>query len=453
MVTEVPTAVGLEEPSKVRDTAPPSAPKEVRLAPLPGAPGSRLRWYRPRTWPRDWLILVAYWSASRLLMLALLRQGHDHIAAEVHVLYRRWDEQLRGGSFPIGDVSWQYPPGAAFVMIAPGLVPRISYLQAFVLLMLVSDAVVLLALVLAVHRGRGRSPAGAWMWALALPLLLSLPFARYDVLVTGLAVLALLALPTRPRLGGTLVGLAAVIKVWPVLTVLGTPRGRTTRGAWLALTASAGVLLLMLATAFRGAFAFLFAQQERGVEIESMGGAVLHAARLFGWPGEVKHQYGSFEFVGPYVSSVAAASLLLTAAAFAWLLLWRVRARRWTDATPYDAALAAVLLFTTTSRVISPQYLIWLIGLAAVCLTVERTTQRPVAVLLLLVAAVTTIDYPLFFSAVVGGSWQGTAVVVVRDGLLLAATLLSCVRLWRATVPRRPRGAGRLPRPGHGAAP
>ncbi|MFG2192641.1 glycosyltransferase 87 family protein [Streptomyces sp. NPDC048639] len=429
----------------MREAAPPSARKEAGPAPVRDAPDGRLRWHRPRTWPRDWLVLAAYWTASRLLMLALLRQGHDDIAAEVHVLYHGWDEQLRGGSFPIGDVSWQYPPGAAFVMVVPGLVPRISYLQAFVLLMLVADAVVLLALVLAAHRGRGRSLAGAWMWALALPLLLSLPLARYDVLVTGLAVLALLALPVRPRLGGTLAGLAAVIKVWPVLTVLGTPRGRTTREAWFALAASAGVLLLLLAVGFRGAFAFLFAQQERGVEIESMGGAVLHAARLFGWPGEIKHQYGSFEFVGPYVSTVAGASLLLTAVAFAWLLLWRVRARRWTDATPYDAALAAVLLFTATSRVISPQYLIWLIGLAAVCLTVGRTTQRPVAVLLLLAAAVTTVDYPLFFGAVVGSSWQGVAVVVLRNGLLLAATLLSCVRLWRTTVPRCPRGADRLP--------
>ncbi len=60
------------------------------------------------------------------------------------------------------------------------------------------------------------------------------------------------------------------------------------------------------------------------------------------------------EFTGPYVSSVADASLALTAVAFGLLLLWRIRARRWTDATPYDAALSAVLLFTVTSRVISP---------------------------------------------------------------------------------------------------
>ncbi|MGP4002003.1 glycosyltransferase 87 family protein [Streptomyces sp. 8N706] len=398
---------------------------------------SRISWHRPRTWPREWFLLAAYWLASRLVMLALLRQGHGDIAREVHTLYHRWDGRLRGGSFPVGDVAWQYPPGAALVMVAPGLVPVASYLQGFVLVMLASDAVVLLALVGAVRRGRGKSLAGAWVWALGLPLLLSLPYARYDVLVTGITVLGLLALAGRPGLGGALAGLAAVIKVWPVLTVLGTPRGRTTREAWLALTVSAGALLVLLGAGFRGAFDFLFAQQERGVEIESMGGAALHAARALGWPGRVKHQYGSFEFVGPYVSVVALGSVLLTAVAFGWLLLWRLRARRWTDATPYDAALAAVLLFTATSRVISPQYLIWLIGLAAVCLTAGRTTQRPVAVLLLLVTAVTTVDYPLFFGAVINSSWQGAAVVGLRNLLLLAAALLSCVRLWRATVPRR----------------
>ncbi|MET8679452.1 glycosyltransferase family 87 protein [Streptomyces sp. NPDC004647] len=434
-MTDAPTVVGPEQPRTTEGAAPPTATAN-HPAPAPAVPAGRLRWSRPRTWPRDWLVLAAYWLASRLVMLALLRQGHDDIAREVHVLYHRWDGRLRDGSFPVGDVSWQYPPGAGLVMVVPGLAPAISYLQGFVLLMIVSDAVVLVALARAAHRRQGSSLAGAWLWLLGLPLLLSLPYARYDVLVTGITVLALLALAGRPRLGGVLAGLAAVIKVWPVLAVLGTPRGRTTREAWLALTMSAAALLLLLGVAFRGAFDFLFAQQERGVEIESMGGALLHTARFLGWPGRVRHQYGSFEFVGPYVSSVALASLLLTAVAFGWLLLWRLRARRWSEATPYDAALAAVLLFTATSRVISPQYLIWLIGLAAVCLTVGRTTQRPVAVLLLLAAAVTTVDYPLFFGAVLNSSWQGVAVVVLRNMLLLAATLLSCLRLWRATVPR-----------------
>jgi hypothetical protein len=392
----------------------------------------RPRWTRPGSSPQQWLHLIAYWCASRLVILALLRQGRGDIAIEVHDLYHHWSHVLAGGTFPIGDVTWQYPPGAALVMVAPALVPVLSYLQAFVLLMFIADAVTLLALLRAGTGRPGRSTYGAWFWALGLPLMLHLSYARYDVLVTAIAVLGLVAMPNRPLLGGVLAGLGAVIKIWPALIVLGTPRGRTTRRAWTAMLASATVIFLLLASTLRGALDFLTSQHHRGVEIESLGGTALNLARLLGWPGRVEVRYGSMEYLGPYVSSVARLSVALTALSFAWLLLWRLRARRWTSATPYDSALTAVLLFTVTSRVISPQYLVWLIGLGAVCLTVRHTTQRPVAIMLLLAAAVTTVDFPLFFGAVINSSWQGFAVLALRNGLLAVATFLSCARLWRA---------------------
>lgn len=390
--------------------------------------------------------LAVYWLASRVVMLALLRRGQGDIAREVHRLYRGWAATLAHGAFPDGDVAWQYPPGAALVMLAPRWVPYLTYLQAFVLLMLAADAVTTAGLLRAAGRAPGRSLLGAWYWVLGLPLMLHLSFARFDVLAAAIAVLALLALPRRPRLGGAVAGIGALVKIWPVLTVLGTPRGRTTRQAWTALAASAAVLLLVLTARFRGAFGFLTAQRHRGVEAESLGGTVLHLARLAGGPLTVRWRYGSMEYLGPYVSAVAWTSMALTAAAFAWLLAWRLRARRWSEATPYDAALAAVLLFIVTSRVISPQYLVWLIGLAAVCLTVRETTQRPVAALVLFATAVTTVDYPLFFGAITHGSWKGFAVLALRNGLLAGAAVLSCVRLWRASMPTP------SPSPGSGAS-
>lgn len=393
-----------------------------------------LRWTRPATWPRELLALAAYWLAGRMLMIGLLRSGKAEPAIEVHRIYHGWYQVLRTGSFPVDDVSWQYPPGAALPMLAPGLLPFLTYLQAFVVLMLLTDALTQFVLV-RVSLGRpGRSTAGAWMWALSLPLLLGLPYGRYDLPVTALAMAALLLLPARPRLAGTLAGIGALVKVWPALTVLGTPRGRTTRQAWTATGVSALALLLVLAALFDHTFDFLHAQRGRGVEIESLGGSALQVARLFGWPGQVEQHYGSLEFLGPHVHRVSQLSLLLTALAFGWLLLWRLRARRWTPATPYDAALGAVLLFTLTSRVISPQYLIWLIGLSAVCLSVRGTSQRPIALLLLPAIGITTIDYPLFFDAMQAGGWRPTAVILARNGLLLTAGVWSGVRLWRATV-------------------
>ncbi|MET9496352.1 glycosyltransferase 87 family protein [Streptomyces sp. NPDC006552] len=376
---------------------------------------------------------------TRAAMLLLLLQDAAHplgvggVGNEVHGLYARWSATLAQGTFPTGDPLWQYPPGAGPLLLAPSVLPGLTYFQAFVTLTLAADALVGYALA----RG-GREPAGAWLWTAGLPLLLHIPLARYDVEVTALAVLALLTLHRSPRLTGTLAALGALVKVWPALTLLGIERGRTTRQAWGAALTAAAAMLLVLALAFRSPLSFLSGQGGRGVQIESLGGTALALARRAGWRGRVRYRYGAMEYVGPHVGLVAGVAVALTAAAFVGLLWWRLRARRHTTATPFDAALCAVLLFTVTSRVISPQYLVWLLGLAAVCLTSRHTTQRPVALLVLAAAGVSALAYPVLYADVMAGTWTGVAVMVVRNALLLGAALLSFRSLWRATVPAGP---------------
>lgn len=113
-----------------------------------------------------------------------------------------------------------------------------------------------------------------------------------------------------------------------------------------------------------------------------------------------------------------------------------MRAGHWTPATPYDAALSAVLLFTVTSRVISPQYLVWLLGLAAVCLTSRHTAQRPVAALIVAATAVSAVAYPVLYAEVEAASWTGCALMVLRNALLVTAAAVSFTRLWRTTSAR-----------------
>ncbi|MFF7476294.1 glycosyltransferase 87 family protein [Streptomyces sp. NPDC008092] len=358
--------------------------------------------------------------------------GHGSVAREVWRLYFHWYGVLSHGAFPAHDTLWQYPPGAGAVLLAPGLVPGLSYFQAFVALTLATDAVVTAALARAGGRPGG-TLLGAALWTGGLPLLLHLPLARYDIEVTAFAVLALLALSRSTRACGALAALGALVKVWPALVLLGLERGRPTRGAWLTAALTGTVTLAVFLVSFRNPLAFLRQQGGRGVQIESLGGTALSLARHAGWQGTSRYQYGAIELVGPHVRAVATASLVLTAAAFALLVLWRVRARHWTPATPYDAALSAVLLFTVTSRVISPQYMIWLLGLAAVCLTSRHTTQRPVAALVLAATALSAVAYPAFYAEVVHCTWTGCLLMLARNGLLATAAVLSLTRLWRAT--------------------
>jgi hypothetical protein len=195
-----------------------------------------------------------------------------------------------------------------------------------------------------------------------------------------------------------------------------------------------------------GALAFLGFQRDRGTEVESLGSMVFHVVRHFGWDGEARMNYGSIEFLGPHVSTVSAAALVLTIAAFGWLLVWRIRARHFGSSTVADAAFVAVLLFTTTSRVLSPQYMLWLVGLAAVCLAYRSSRMRLPAHLVLWATAVTQFEFPVWFSHVTRSDPLGVAVLFTRNGLLVAATVIACRILWRHTVtePRLAEGA-RIP--------
>ncbi|MFB6789756.1 glycosyltransferase 87 family protein [Streptomyces olivaceus] len=427
--------------------------------------------------------LVAVWGATRLLLLlfvlkVLVFPGPD-VTSDVSVIYRDWYEVLRTGAFPSDDVTWQYPPAAAFAVLAPALLPFLAYATAFFVLACAVDAAVL-ALLWRAGRGSGRSPRGAWVWVVGVPLLGPTVYARYDLMVTAVAVAALLAAGRHPRVAGALAAVGALLKVWPALVLVGMDGRRP----WVAAAVGGAGLAGLFAVTMPGAFAFLTFQRERGVEVESLGALVFHVARHFGWEGGVLLNYGSMEFLGPHVDTVSTVSMGLSAAAFGWLLLWRVRAARspgprsprsrsrspespaqpsepsesrspesrpsrspssrsrFAAHTAADAAFVAVLLFTVTSRVISPQYLVWLVGLAAVCRCFRASRMRVPVALVLAASLVTVLEFPLLFADVVASTPLGIALLAVRNGLLVTAALVGARALWRDTV-RRGSAGGR----------
>ncbi|MFK0173018.1 glycosyltransferase 87 family protein [Streptomyces sp. NPDC090306] len=377
--------------------------------------------------------LLATWSVTRLVLLLLVLKvfvfpGPD-VTSDVSVIYRGWFEVLRHGTFPMDDVTWQYPPAAALAILSPALLPFLDYATAFFVLAFLADLAVL-GLLLHAGGRPGRTRRGAWVWVAGVPLLGPTVYARYDVMVTAVAVAALLAGARRPKLMGALTGFAAMLKVWPVLLLVGAVRRR----AWAAAAVSVGVLAVVFAAAMPGAFAFLTFQSERGTEVESLGSLVFHVARQYGWSGEVLLNYGSVEFLGPYVNVVSTVALVLSALAFGWLLLWRLSATRFLPRTLAEAAFVAVLMFTTTSRVISPQYMVWLVGLAAVCQCFRGGRTGLPTALVLVASFVTLLEFPLWFAHVVASDALGVTLLFVRNGLLVAATLVAARRLWRSTV-------------------
>ncbi|WP_406156579.1 glycosyltransferase 87 family protein [Streptomyces sp. NBC_00882] len=388
-----------------------------------------------------WLLLT--WGVTRLLLLLFvfkvyLFPGPD-VTSDVSVIYQGWYDVLRTGTFPQSDVTWQYPPAAALAILSPALLPFLEYTQAFFLMAFAADLAALLLLLYAGLRP-GRRLRGAWVWVAGVPLLGPTVYSRYDVMVTAVAVAAVLAAARHPKVAGALVGFGALLKVWPALILVGIRR----RSVWASAAVTVVVVAGLFSVAMPGAFAFLTFQRERGTEVESLGSLVFHVARHHGWDGSVLLNYGSVEFLGPWVTMVSTAALALTGMAFGLLLLWRLAATRFEAHTAADAALMAVLMFTTTSRVISPQYMVWLVGLAAACLCFRASRMGVPAVLVLMACFVTVLEFPIWFADVVGSTPRGIVLLVARNGLLVLATVIGMRELWKATV-RKPAPAVPMP--------
>jgi hypothetical protein len=402
------------------------------------------RWYRVDQWPPDVLALLGAWLCTRVLYAAPIIANMAGQQYDIGSLYPTWAAELAHGQFPWNDVTWQYPPVAGLIFLAPKALPFLSYQTAFGLFMLVCDAAILVML-LAAARGEGRRKLGVWLWVLGLPLLWGLPYVRFDLAVTALAVGSVLLIRRSSAGSGILAGLGALVKAWPLMMLIGAPRGRATRRSWFVAALTCVVLVVVMGMFFTHELGFLSEQGARGIEIESLPGSALLVAHLFGYNSVVQYTYGSFQISGAYSGQIATATLALSAVGFLWLLWWRLRARVWTPATTADAAFTSMLIFVTTSRVISPQYFIWLLGLAATCLVFRGTSQRVPALAMLPLTVFTTLDYPISWGQILQGEPAAVMVVVVRNLGLLWVTVHSAICLWRSTRPDPDGTAGTLP--------
>lgn len=372
------------------------------------------------------------WLGSRLLVLVLLLvPAEQAVLADVRT-FRGWAFDLwHHGLLPGTEGRWEYPIGAlaALLPATGGREEHVAFFTVFVSVMLAVDAVLLLVLQRAGLRA-------AWAWTLLLPLLGPLVYTRFDLLPTLLVVLALRTRPHRPTTAGALLALGALVKVWPLvlLPVLALSR-RGRRGLLLGVVLPLGLVLLALAAAGRVGYALspLTNQGDRGVQMEAVPGVGHLLAHALGGGAGVRYSHGAWELTGSGLGLLAAITTVLGAVVLGGLLLraWRSRDAAPADAAVLSAAVLSVLLLT--DKVLSPQYLVWLLGL--VCLVLVGT-PLPHRVLAALGGALVTthLVYPLLYDQLLSGDLLPALLLTVRDGLLVLVTI-TLIRLLRRPAP------------------
>jgi len=364
-------------------------------------------------------IAVGVWLATRGLIAGDVGFWHDTGPRLQDVNnYEVWSHYLTAKHAIPGGESWQYPPGAAFLMLLPRLGPG-TYGESFVGLMLLADLAGLA--LLALLGRRSGNYAGVWVWLLGVPLLGTFSVLRFDLVPAVIGVAALVVIHRRPNWFGALAGLGAAIKVWPIVLLFGEwDRRRLIRAAAAAL----GTIVLVFvisALAFGDPTSFLGEQSGRGLQEEAVATVPWHVQAIFSGEAPAREiRSGAWEIATPGADTIAGLLEWLTVAALAAAAAWwwyRARAIRagqvhLADATvSRDFVFTIVLLLVVTSRVLSPQFMVWLLALSAVVLTAGSTRlARPAW----LVLGATILSTSLF---------KSPQNLVIRDLALLAATV------------------------------
>lgn len=306
----------------------------------------------------------------------------------------------------------EYPTPAAWLLQVPYLLgadTQPAYRLGFMTMVTLVD----LAFCVLLYRRLGTVPVLAWL--LVTTLAGQLTLLRFDLVPAVLAGAGLLlVLQGRTTAAGPVLALATATKVWPVLLfpfLLARRQGRL-----VAAAAFGGTGLVLAAVSVAGAgFGRLFSplayQEARGLQIEAVAATV----PMLAWrhnPAYGVHYstFKAYEVAGPTVAfwlRVAETAGIVAAVLGVLLLAWwfvRGCPRR----TAGVLALLLITLFVTTSKALSPQYVLWLGALAVVVPGAgarEPDAFDPVrgwvaTAWVAMLMALTTAVYPTFYGAV-----------------------------------------------------
>jgi hypothetical protein len=305
-------------------------------------------------------------------------------------VYENYGYAMKDRLVPYHDFELEYPPGALPVFLIPALGDW-DYRAAFEWLMALCGGGTIVGVALAARRLGLGFPTLAFV-ALSPLAIGSVILTRFDLWPAMLVSFALAALVhDRLRLGHGLLGAAVVAKIYPgVLLPLALAYAWRRRGRREALVC-AGIFAGVVAAVYGPFLAIdpdgiaysLGRQLSRPLQIESLGAAVLLVAHdLFGVGIELHSSHGSQNLVGTAAGVLA---VLLSLAQFALIVWLWVRAARWAQPGPAalaTACAAALATFVGLGKVLSPQFLIWLIPVVPLAASLGATALLAISLVL-----------------------------------------------------------------------
>lgn len=366
--------------------------------------------------------------------------------SDISYYYESLIAQIARGLMPFRDFFIEYPPLFVPLLVMPGThANEMQYAIRFAVVMMAFMAAS--AAVSSLAAFRQDSPKQAYVPATVFAgyTLLLGPIAanRYDPAVALVVAGVILALVRRRwTVAGVLIGIGFALKITPVLLLplllILAPRKHLLRAAIGCVLAAAAPFLWVLLEGGQAAsnlWQMVQYHLTRPLEIESLLATPFWIGRLLGGSSvKVGLAAGSQIVVSDTADLLAKLStgVLLLALAGVYAIVWRRRRAIAEDTSlVFLAVLTALLASLVGSKVLSPQYFVWLVPAVALV----ALDRRVIGILVGLALLLTHVLFPANYWAFAQFQLPGAVALVVARNLLVAAAFALCMwQLWRAVA-------------------
>lgn len=420
---------------------------------LPGRPGLSQKWNAFKG-PRLWVIvacglaLLATLAAFNVLN-AILPTADD---VDLYFRYARW---TLSGELPYRDFIIEYPPFSLVFFLLPAIlcyplggleIERYKILlhtECFAL----NLATLWLAYVLFKHlypavASKAHHNLGWRMAAFTFgSILISLYLMqRFDVGASFLTTLAIwLFYKHRPAWSGAALGLGFTAKLYPgILLPLVLLYFLYVKNDWRSIrrylagfaAACAVVLVPFLLTGAEGLRVFLSYHLDRGIELETIFATIIVFGSYLGLTQALSMtDHGGLGLASSWVKPLASASTLLTVAGLLliYFMVWRTL-RKNGGRVRLDWFVSVVSLtilwFILANKVLSPQYLVWLLPFMPIWRGWYKT------ILFLIALPLSFIPFPFLIDWLARLDALPFVILAVRNGLLAAIFVMLIRDIW-----------------------
>ncbi len=409
-----------------------SAIERNGLMKIVARPELEIEWsqVRVKALSRKWQL--ALFGLAHILILAVLFQTVYKIEFSGIGLYFDYASQVLSGSLPYRDFALEYPPFSLLFFILPRLVSSTwqtfaIYYQAEVIIFDLIGLLVIYAIANRLEKSPWQMLSAYTLGVLALGPITG---QQYDIFPAIMSLLAVhLFWSGKHKTAWALLALGTLTKIYPaalapvfLLYYLQKHQYQPIRSGMITFAVvSLAVLLPFLITDPASLGSLYSYHGHRGIQIESTYSSLLLLGNQWGWV-EVGtgFSFGSFNLVGPVADTLAKISVLLlplSLAAIYWFIYRRMKAASnpLHEIASYFLLVVAVVI--ATSKVLSPQYLIWLCPLVPLF---SGRFRYALWAVFIAIGALTYYIFPLHYQELIDLKSGAIAALLARNLLVIA---------------------------------